>query len=182
MTQSRALFLDRDGVINHDSGYTHTVAAFQFIDGIFDVARLARSLDFALVVVTNQAGIGRGLYTEDDFHALTAWMKDRFTAEGAALTGVYFCPDHPEGKPPYNRVSDMRKPGPGMLLAAARDHDLDLGTSIMVGDKEIDMLAGRRAGVATTVLFGPAEVPQGSAADLAVPSHAALAAWLQTQR
>ena len=178
MTRRRALFLDRDGVVNHDAGYTYEIAQIRFIDGLFDMARLARALAFELVIATNQSGIARGYYSEDQFRVLSAWMERRFADEQAPLTGIYFCPDHPDGNPPYRRASPLRKPEPGMLLQAAQEHDLDLSRSVMVGDKESDIVAGRRAGVAASVLFGVPALPAGSEADVAVADHAGLAAWL----
>jgi D-glycero-D-manno-heptose 1,7-bisphosphate phosphatase len=145
----RALFLDRDGVINHDAGYTSRVEDFHFIDGIFDLCRAARQAGYLLVVVTNQAGIGRGYYSEDDFLALTTWMRQRFVAEGAPLADVYYCPFHPEhGIGDYKQDSLDRKPHPGMLLRAAQKHSIDLKHSILVGDKDSDMQAASAAGVA----------------------------------
>lgn len=150
----RALFLDRDGVINEDSGYTHRIEEFVFIDGIFDLARAAHQLDMALVVVTNQAGIGRGLYSEQDFQRLTTWMSTRFAEAGAPLARVLHCPYHPtEGVGEYRRESMFRKPGPGMLLQARDELGLDLPRSVLVGDKPSDIEAGRRAGVGTTLLL-----------------------------
>jgi D-glycero-D-manno-heptose 1,7-bisphosphate phosphatase len=150
----RALFLDRDGVINRDHAYVHTIEDFEFIGGIFELARAATERDYALIVVTNQAGIGRGLYAETQFHALTAWMLERFEENGARIAGVYFCPHHPtHGIGTYSRACDCRKPQPGMLLAAQREHDLDLGASLLVGDKWSDIDAGIRAGVGTTLLL-----------------------------
>jgi D-glycero-D-manno-heptose 1,7-bisphosphate phosphatase len=151
-----ALFLDRDGVINVDHGYVHRVEYFEFIDGIFELCRAARASGCKLVVVTNQAGIARGLYSEAQFHTLTAWMKQRFAEEGAPLDGVYFCPTHPSaGIGKYRVDSSFRKPGPGMLLQAARELDIDLARSIIVGDKASDMAAGAAAGLARLVLFDP---------------------------
>lgn len=150
MTQQkrRALFLDRDGVINHDSGYTSSSADFQFIDGIFELCRAAKQAGYLLIVVTNQAGIGRGYYSESDFLTLTDWMRARFEEEGAALTDVFFCPHHPEhGVGHYKQESFDRKPNPGMLLRAAELHGLDLAASIMIGDKDSDMQAARNSGV-----------------------------------
>ncbi len=146
--QARALFLDRDGVINHDNGYTSRAEDFKFIDGVFDLCRAAKRSGYLLIVVTNQAGIGRGYYPEQDFLALTAWMCERFEAEGAPITDVFFCPDHPEhGIGPYKKDSFDRKPNPGMLLRAAEKYRVSLQDSIMVGDKETDMQAAERAGV-----------------------------------
>lgn len=152
-----ALFLDRDGVINVNHGWVHRVEDFEFIPGIFELCRAARAAGHKLVVVTNQAGIARGLYTEAQFHALTAWMKQRFADAGAPLDGVYFCPFHPTaGIGAYRVESAFRKPGPGMLLQAARELDLDLAGSTIIGDKASDMQAGAAAGLSRLVLFDPA--------------------------
>jgi D-glycero-D-manno-heptose 1,7-bisphosphate phosphatase len=151
----RALFLDRDGVINVDHGYVHRSEDFEFIDGIFDLCRYAHAQGWLLVVVTNQAGIARGLYTESDFHELTRWMLARFATEGAPITAVYYCPTHPTvGEGTYRRESFRRKPNPGMLLEAAQEHGIDLQASVLVGDKDSDMQAGVSAGVGTCILFG----------------------------
>lgn len=147
---AHALFLDRDGVINHDDGYTSRPEDFEFTDGIFDLCRAAQRLGYLLIVVTNQAGIGRGYYSEQDFLTLTAWMCARFEAEGAPITEVFFCPDHPEhGIGAYKKDSFDRKPNPGMLLRAAEKYRILMKNSIIVGDKDTDMQAGERAGVGT---------------------------------
>lgn len=143
-----ALFLDRDGVINVDHGYVHSPENFEFVDGIFELVTRANQCNWLVVVVTNQAGIGRGFYSEGDFARLTAWMKDQFVARGASIDAVYHCPFHPEhGIGEYRRESEWRKPGPGMLLQAKRDHSIEMQRSVLVGDKSSDMEAGRRAGV-----------------------------------
>ena len=90
-----ALFLDRDGVINLDHGYVHTPEEFEFVDGIFEVVATANRAGYLVVVVTNQAGIGRGYYSETQFHALTDWMKASFAEHGGQIDAVYFCPYHP---------------------------------------------------------------------------------------
>ncbi len=154
MLRRPALFLDRDGVINVDHGYVHRPADFEFMPGIFDLVRSANELGYLVVVVTNQAGIGRGYYSEAQFLLLTDWMKERFKAEGARIDAVYFCPFHPEhGIGEYRRESEYRKPGPGMLLQAERDLDIDLRKSVLVGDKPSDMAAGQAAGVGTLLHF-----------------------------
>jgi D-glycero-D-manno-heptose 1,7-bisphosphate phosphatase len=148
MSIRRALFLDRDGVINHDLGYTSCVEDFVFIEGIFDLCRAAHIAKYLLIVATNQAGIGRGFYTEEDFSKLTKWMSERFETEGAKLTEVFYCPHHPEhGIGRYKCDSFDRKPNPGMLLNAAGKYGIDLAHSIMIGDKDSDMLAAKSAGV-----------------------------------
>lgn len=151
---NRALFLDRDGVINHDSGYTSCAENFRFIDGIFDLCRAAKRSGYLLIVVTNQAGIGRGYYSEQDFFALTEWMREHFEKEHSPITGVYHCPYHPEhGVGHYKKDSFDRKPNPGMLLRAAENHSIDLEKSIMIGDKDSDMRAASKAGVGVRCLY-----------------------------
>ncbi len=149
----RALFLDRDGVINQDRGYVHRIEDFRFIDGIFDLGRRAGSLGYTLHVVTNQSGIGRGLYSEADFAILSAWMQARFAAEDAPIEAVHFCPNHPEhGNGAYRIASPRRKPAPGMMTDAAKTHGLDLSRSAMIGDKASDMQAADAAGVPLRIL------------------------------
>jgi D-glycero-D-manno-heptose 1,7-bisphosphate phosphatase len=151
---NRALILDRDGVINIDHGYVHRPEQCEFVDGIFDLARAFAARGFLIVIATNQAGIGRGLYTEDDFQTFMVWMKDRFREQGVEIAAVYHCPDHPtEGIGAYRRENDWRKPGPGMFLQAAKDLDLDLSQSWCVGDKMSDIQAATAAEVGTRVFY-----------------------------
>ncbi|WP_028101453.1 D-glycero-alpha-D-manno-heptose-1,7-bisphosphate 7-phosphatase [Pseudoduganella violaceinigra] len=155
-----ALFLDRDGVINVDHAYVYQKENFDFIDGIFELVAAAKQAGYLVVVVTNQAGIGRGYYSEDDFHVLMDWVGQQFAAHGGALDAVYFCPHHPEhGIGAYRQDSADRKPGPGMLLRAARDLDIDLPRSLMVGDKASDAQAGQAAGLSKLFYFGSDGMP-----------------------
>lgn len=148
-----AVFLDRDGVINRDGGHVHKVEEFHFIDGAFDACREMTKAGYRLIVITNQSGIARGYYTEDDFNHLTSWMLDEFRRQGVEIDGVYYCPHHPlHGVGDYRRSCDCRKPAPEMILRAAREHSLDLRRSILVGDKATDIEAGRAAGVGCCVL------------------------------
>lgn len=118
----RALFLDRDGVINKNHGYVYKHEHFDFIEGIFDLARRAYERNFKIVVITNQAGIGRGYYSEDQFHQLTDWMRQRFLAAYAPITAIYFSPYHPTaGIGRYLKDDISRKPHPGMILQAQKD-------------------------------------------------------------
>jgi D-glycero-D-manno-heptose 1,7-bisphosphate phosphatase len=179
MQLAKALFLDRDGVVNRDTGYVHRIEDFVFVPPIFDLARRARGAGFRLVVVTNQAGIARGLYTEAQFMALTEWMKGRFAAEGAPLDAVYHCPYHPTaGIGRYRRDHAWRKPRPGMILEAERRLKLDLPGSILIGDRETDIEAARNAGVGTAVLLAPAP-PAETRADRVEPDLAAAYAWFR---
>ena len=152
-----ALFLDRDGIINVDRGYVWRIDDVEFVDGIFDLAAAAHRLGYLVVVVTNQAGIGRGFYSETDFHSLMDWIRAEFERRGAAIDAVYFCPYHPEhGIGDYRRDSDCRKPAPGMFFRAARELGIDLRRSMMVGDKPSDAEAARTAGVGTRLSLGSA--------------------------
>ncbi|MFC0120256.1 D-glycero-beta-D-manno-heptose 1,7-bisphosphate 7-phosphatase [Pseudoalteromonas xiamenensis] len=149
----KAIFLDRDGVVNVDHAYVHKADDFQFIEGVFEACKLFQANGYALVIVTNQSGIGRGYYSEAQFHELTNWMCEEFQRHGVEITGVYFCPHHPKNaQGEYLRECDCRKPYPGMLLQAANEHVLDLASSVMVGDKSSDMEAAHAAGVPNRVL------------------------------
>ncbi|WP_036601137.1 D-glycero-alpha-D-manno-heptose-1,7-bisphosphate 7-phosphatase [Olivibacter sitiensis] len=148
--KKRALFLDRDGIINLDKGYVHRIADFDFVDGIFDLCTYFQERGYLLIVVTNQSGIARGYYTEKDFQILSGWMNEKFEEKNIHIAKVYYCPDHPDITGPSQR----RKPNPGMLLEAAQEFDLDLSTSVMIGDKESDMLAAENAGVTLRLLLG----------------------------
>ena len=154
-----ALFLDRDGIINVEKNYVHRIEDFEFIPGIFDLCAAARDLGLVIVVVTNQAGIGRGYYTEADFQHLTEWMLGQFRERGVPLDRVYHCPYHPTaGVGEYRRESFDRKPNPGMILRARQDFGLDLSESVLLGDKDSDIEAGRAAGVGHLVRLLPAEM------------------------
>lgn len=155
MQKKPALFLDRDGVINIDHAYVYRKQDFEFVDGIFQLVAAAKNAGYLVVIVTNQAGIGRGYYTEADFHELMDWVREQFAMRGGSIDGVYFCPDHPEhGIGKYRRESNFRKPAPGMLLQAAAELGIDLENSILVGDKASDTEAGLAAGVGTLLYFG----------------------------
>ncbi len=150
----RGLFLDRDGVINEEVGYLHRPEDCRLIEGIVPLLQTANQLGFVTCVVTNQAGIARGLYTEADFHALMAYMQEELLRQGARLDAVYFSPYHPvHGVGFYKRESDCRKPGPGMLLQAAREQGIDLSRSVLVGDRCSDLQAGEAAGIPDLFLF-----------------------------
>lgn len=149
-----ALFLDRDGVINVEKNYVYRVEDFEFVDGIFDLCKTAQDLGYAIVVITNQAGIGRGYYTEVDFNYLTDWMVGEFNRGGVRIDKVYFCPFHPtEGVGRYRRESYDRKPNPGMIIKAKNELDIDLSNSVLVGDKSSDIEAGYNAGIGHLIKF-----------------------------
>lgn len=145
----KALFLDRDGVINVEKDYLYKIEDFEFIDGIFDLCNYFQAKGYKIIVVTNQSGIARNYYSEDDFTKLSKWMTEQFQHNGIVITDIYYCPHHPK----YSVTCDCRKPKPGMLLQAAKEHNIDLKNSVMIGDKERDIEAGLDAGLETTYLF-----------------------------
>jgi D-glycero-D-manno-heptose 1,7-bisphosphate phosphatase len=151
---NRALFLDRDGVINVDTGYLHRIEDCRFVDGIFELTRGFAERGFRLVIVTNQSGIGRGFFTEADFRRLMAWMIGRFREHGVEIDRIYHAPDAPDSPAPSR--PGWRKPAPGMLLQAIADLDLDPAACWAVGDRKRDLKAAAAAGVAYRVLFDPA--------------------------
>jgi D,D-heptose 1,7-bisphosphate phosphatase len=144
----RAAFVDRDGVINEDRHYVHRIEDFHFLPGAVDALRRLQHAGHALVVVTNQGGVGLGLYSEEDVALLHAYMRRELASAGVRLDGVYHCPHHPRSTHPVWRVPcNCRKPAPGMLQRAAHELGLDLGASLLVGDKGSDLEAARAAGV-----------------------------------
>ena len=150
----RALFLDRDGVINEEIGYLIRSEDVRFVPGIVSLCRTAQRLGYRLVVVTNQSGIARGYYSESEFEGLMEWMRGELGREGVRLDAVYFCPYHPEhGMGDYRREHEDRKPSPGMLRRAAIDLELSLAESILVGDRCSDVAAANAAGLRQAFLL-----------------------------
>lgn len=159
----KAIFLDRDGVINEDYGYTSTIEDFVFFDGVFAACRRFNSLGYKIVVITNQSGIARGYYTEAQFEELTDWMLGEFENENVEIAGVYYCPHHEsEGEGEYKISCDCRKPKPGMLFSARDELRIDLAESILIGDKVSDMEAGRAAGVKSCFLISSQRLDEKS--------------------
>jgi D-glycero-D-manno-heptose 1,7-bisphosphate phosphatase len=148
-----AVFLDRDGTITQDRGFTFRPDDFQLLDNALEGLQLLAKLGFALVVATNQSGIARGYFTEADADRFNRLLADTLAANGVILTAIRICPYHPtEGIGIYRCESSLRKPGAGMLLAAANEHQLDLPNSFMIGDKLSDVLAGQQAGCRTILV------------------------------
>lgn len=148
-----AVFLDRDGVINVDHGYVHDEHDFEYIDGVFEAAKAFKDMGYLLVLVTNQSGIARGMFSEDRFLSLTQWMDWNFVDNGVELDGIYYCPHHAEqGIGEYKQDCDCRKPKPGMFISARDFLKIDMAKSVMIGDKAEDMMAAEAAGVGTKVL------------------------------
>lgn len=179
---SPAVFLDRDGVINRETGYVHRIEEFELLPGVPAALQRLQQAGYRLVVVTNQAGIGRGLYSAEAYERLTRHMQGLLQAQGVRLDAVYHCPHHPTaGVGAYRVECRCRKPAPGMLLDAARDLQLDLAGSVLVGDKGSDIEAGRRAGTAFNILVSSGHATSAAdreAADACVPDLAAAADWI----
>ncbi len=156
MAKRKALFLDRDGVINVDHGYVGRVEDFEFVEGILELIREAESEGYLPIVVTNQSGIGRGYYSEADFEKVTAHMLEKMREAGIGIgrEQVFFCPHAPEEQ------CACRKPQPGMFLEAARRFDLDMPASWMIGDKATDIEAAEAAGVGHRALVPPDQALQ----------------------
>ncbi len=146
---NKAVFFDRDGVINIDTGYVGKIEDFTFVEGIIPAMRIAQQQGYLLIIVTNQSGIGRGYYTEDDFQHLTAWMKSELAQQGVNIDAVFHCP-HTDSDQCH-----CRKPKPGLFLQAIDKYDIDCGKSWMVGDSERDIEAAVTADIGSTVFFDP---------------------------
>ena len=150
----KAIFLDRDGVINKDKKYVHKVEQVEFIPGIFELCSKAKKNNYLLIVITNQSGIGRGYYTELEFINLMAWMNEKFIEKTCGLNGVYYCPYFESSTDQrYKSCSSFRKPNPGMIIKAKEDFGLDLSCCKLIGDQISDMEAGFAAGVGVCYLL-----------------------------
>jgi D-glycero-D-manno-heptose 1,7-bisphosphate phosphatase len=144
---TKCIFLDRDGVINKDINYLYKIDDFVFIDGIFDICHYFKELGYKIIVITNQSGIYRNLYTESDYQKLSKWMVNQFKLNQIDILDIYHCPHGPKSK------CSCRKPKAGMLIEAKQQHKIDMKKSWMVGDKERDIEAALSAGIRNTILL-----------------------------
>jgi D-glycero-D-manno-heptose 1,7-bisphosphate phosphatase len=152
--QNKALFLDRDGVVNEDYGHVHQIDKFYLIENIEILINTAQRNGYKIIIITNQAGIGKKLFSSDDFKKLTKYMKNILLTYNCHIDAVYHCPFHPsKGVGKYLKDSFDRKPNPGMLLRAKKKFNLDMNESILIGDKISDIKAGNNALVKTNILF-----------------------------
>lgn len=140
----KALFLDRDGTINIDYGYVYRPQDFVFIDGIFELCAKAQEKGYLIIIITNQSGIARGYYSDEDFQNLNKYMIEQFAQRGIQITDVFYCPE---------LSGNRRKPGCGMFTEAQQKYNIDMGASVSVGDKPRDIEAAQRAGVGKNFLY-----------------------------
>ncbi|OON39856.1 D-glycero-beta-D-manno-heptose-1,7-bisphosphate 7-phosphatase [Izhakiella australiensis] len=178
-----AIFLDRDGTLNVDHGYVYEIDNFEFIDGAIEALRELKEMGYLLVLVTNQSGIARGMFSEEDFAQLTEWMDWSLADRDVDLDGIYYCPHHPQGSiDAFRQACNCRKPQPGMLLDAQKYLRIDMARSIMVGDKLEDMQAAAAAGVGKKALVRtgkPVTAESQAAADWVIESLADLPARIR---
>jgi D-glycero-D-manno-heptose 1,7-bisphosphate phosphatase len=142
---NKAVFIDRDGVINVEKDYVYRIEDFEFIDGVFDACIYLQDLGYILIVITNQSGIGRGYYKEEDFENLTSWMVGEFAKNGINIANVYHCPHAP------NLECNCRKPKTGMIDSAVENFDIDVSKSYLIGDKISDIECAKNAKVKTSI-------------------------------
>ena len=151
----KALFLDRDGVINKNLHYISDINKFEFMPGIFDLCILAKSKSYLIVIVTNQSGIGRKIFTIDQYHELTDWMCEEFNRKSCKIDLVTTSPIDPSNESNSERLKFRRKPNPGMIIDACEILNINTQSSILIGDSDSDIKAGISAGVKTLIKIGP---------------------------
>ena len=149
----KACFLDRDGVINVDKNYVYKIEDFEFNDGIFELLEFLKEKGYVFIVVTNQSGIARGLYTKEDFSKLSNFMTEELKKRGIDILKIYHCPHHPDEN------CECRKPRPKMILDAKEEFDIDLENSIMIGDRKTDIQAANNAKIGTSIFIGKQQEP-----------------------
>ena len=146
LMHTKAIFLDRDGVINKEVNYLRKIDQIEFIDGVFDSFRYFLKLSYEIVIITNQSGIAKGYLSHNDFQNISAWMLDQFSDKNIKILDIIYCPHNPESN------CQCRKPMPGMFLEAQNRYNIDMSKSWMIGDKETDIKAANNAGVGHTIL------------------------------
>ena len=142
----KTIFLDRDGVINKEVNYLHKIENFEFIEGIFDACLYFQNLGYKIIIISNQSGIARGYFNENDYKNLTQWMLGQFYKNSISILDIFYCPHGPESE------CDCRKPKPGMFIDAKYKYNISMKESWMIGDSETDIKAANTAGISNTIL------------------------------
>ena len=156
--KNQAVFIDRDGVLNEDFGYTSQLSDLKILEGVVEGLQAILALDFKVIIITNQSGIARGLYSIEDLHVFMNEMINIFLKNQIDITDYFYCPHHPEGMiQEYAIKCSCRKPEAGMLFAAEKKYNLDLSKSILIGDRETDILAGQNANLFSNILISSEE-------------------------
>ena len=151
---NKAVFFDRDGTFNIDYVDVHKIEDWKWIKNAREAVKYCNDNGYLVIIITNQSGIARGMFVEDDVEKLHKFVQDEFKKFGAHLDGIYVCPHRPDGTvAPYNIDCDCRKPKPGMVLQACKDFDIDVSQSYFIGDKVSDVECGKNAGCKGTCLF-----------------------------
>jgi D-glycero-D-manno-heptose 1,7-bisphosphate phosphatase len=144
--KDKAVFLDRDGVINKEVNYLYKIDEFEFIEGVFEACYEFIQKGYKLIIITNQSGIAKGIYKENDYRILTKWMKMQFKIRSIDILDVFFCPHNPSSN------CECRKPMPGMFFKSFNKYKIDASASWMIGDKESDIQAANNAGIENTII------------------------------
>ena len=142
----KAIFLDRDGVINKEVNYLYKIENFEFINGIFESCLYFQNLGYIIIIITNQSGISREFYSDNDYQKLSAWMLEEFSKHGIIIQDTFYCPHGPESN------CRCRKPKPGMFIEAKKKHNINMKESWMIGDSEIDIQSANGADIQNTIL------------------------------
>ena len=178
---NRALFIDRDGVLNDDNGYTFKIEDLRILDGVIEGLKIIQELDYKIIIVTNQSGIARGFFTIQDFHHFMKTLLKTLKENGVFISDYFFCPHHIEGViPKYTKECDCRKPKPGMIMQAMQKYNFDLSRSVLVGDKETDILAGVEASISSNILITNQSLSNNSLASARAEDLVAAAKIIKT--
>lgn len=194
MKKNTAVFLDRDGTINEEVGYLDSLDKLKIIPCAYEAIRLINKSGMKAVVISNQSGVARGLFTEEFVRQTNDYLQTILSRQEAYIDNFYYCPHHPtEGMEPYRQVCDCRKPAPGMLVQAAQDLNIDLAKSYLIGDRLNDMEAAKKAGVKGILVRtgygsellqkdGPDKATPGNRPDFIVADILDAVKWILDQR
>lgn len=184
MKSNKGAFIDRDGVINHDYGYVHKIKDFNFCKGVFEALRDLVKLDFKIIIITNQSGIARGIFTEKQYKLLNNFMLETLKAENINIEATYHCPHHPNySLPPLNNC-ECRKPKPGLFKKALQEHNLSPYDSIAIGDNERDLIAAKLSGISKRFYINNdlSDIPRNSLYDFRFKSLLECTKYLRNKR